>query len=40
VRVRIGDYQIDGTLRGALDRLRDHIMLEIERRGARATSTE
>ncbi|MGQ9656383.1 MAG: F0F1 ATP synthase subunit delta [Fimbriimonadales bacterium] len=40
VRVRIGDYQIDGTLRGALDRLRDHITLEIERRGARATSTD
>ncbi len=40
VRVQIGDYQIDGTLRGALDRLRDHITLEIERRGARATSTE
>ncbi|BCW96677.1 MAG: ATP synthase F1 subunit delta [Fimbriimonadales bacterium] len=40
VRVQMGDYQIDGTLRGALDRLRDHITLEIERRGARATSTE
>ncbi|MFN3689721.1 MAG: ATP synthase F1 subunit delta [Fimbriimonadales bacterium] len=40
VRVRIGDYQIDGTLRGALDRLRDQIMLEIERRGARVASTE
>ncbi len=40
VRVQIGDYQIDGTLRGALDRLRDHIMLEIERRGARVASTE
>ncbi|GIV10610.1 MAG: F0F1 ATP synthase subunit delta [Fimbriimonadales bacterium] len=40
VRVQMGDYQIDGTLRGALDRLRDHIMLEIERRGARVASTE
>lgn len=40
VRVRIGDYQIDGTLRGALDRLRDHILLEIERRDARAVSTD
>ncbi len=40
VRVQIGDYQIDGTLRGALDRLRDHITLEIERRGARAVRTE
>ncbi len=40
VRVQIGDYQIDGTLRGALDRLRDQIMLEIERRGARVASTE
>ncbi|MCX7926512.1 MAG: ATP synthase F1 subunit delta [Fimbriimonadales bacterium] len=38
VRVQIGDYQIDGTLRGALDRLRDQIMLEIERRGARVAS--
>lgn len=40
VRVQMGDYQIDGTLRGALDRLRDHIMLEIERRGARVATTE
>ncbi len=40
VRVQMGDYQIDGTLRGALDRLRDHITLEIERRGARAARTE
>lgn len=40
VRVQMGDYQIDGTLRGALDRLRDHVMLEIERRGARVASTE
>ncbi|GIV04541.1 MAG: F0F1 ATP synthase subunit delta [Fimbriimonadales bacterium] len=40
VRVQMGDYQIDGTLRGALDRLRDHIMLEIERRGARVANTE
>ncbi len=40
VRVQMGDYQIDGTLRGALDRLRDQIMLEIERRGTRVASTE
>lgn len=39
VRVRVGDYQIDGSLRGALDRLRENIMLEIERRVIRSTTT-
>ncbi|MDW8107205.1 MAG: ATP synthase F1 subunit delta [Armatimonadota bacterium] len=38
VRVRIGDQQIDGSLRGALDRLRESITLEIERRVARSTT--
>ncbi len=33
VRVRLGDYQIDGTIRGALERLHDHVRLEIARRG-------
>lgn len=32
VRVQMGDYQIDGSVAGALDRLRDHVRLEIERR--------
>lgn len=32
VRVKLGDYQIDGSLRGALERLHEHIRLEIERR--------
>ncbi len=32
VRVQIGDYQIDGTIRGALERLHDHVRLEIARR--------
>jgi F-type H+-transporting ATPase subunit delta len=32
VRVELGDYQIDGSVAGALDRLRDHVRLEIERR--------
>lgn len=40
VRIRIGDYQIDGSLRGALDRLRESIALEIERRVVRPTPTE
>ncbi|MEN3000742.1 MAG: ATP synthase F1 subunit delta [Armatimonadota bacterium] len=33
VRVRLGDYQIDGSIRGALERLHDHVRLEIARRG-------
>ncbi|GBC92929.1 ATP synthase subunit delta [bacterium HR15] len=32
VRVRLGDYQIDGTIRGTLERLHDHVRLEITRR--------
>lgn len=32
VKVRMGDYQIDGSARGMLDRLHDQIKLEIERR--------
>jgi F-type H+-transporting ATPase subunit delta len=31
VRVRIGDYQIDGSIRGALERLHEHVRLEIAR---------
>lgn len=34
VRVQMGNYQIDGSIAGALDRLRDHVRLEIERRRA------
>lgn len=33
VRVRLGDYQIDGSIRGALERLHEHVRLEIARRG-------
>ncbi len=32
VKVQIGDYQIDGTLRCALENLREHVRLEIARR--------
>jgi len=32
VRIRLGDYQIDGTIRGALERLHEHVRLEIARR--------
>ncbi len=32
VKVQMGDYEIDGTLRGALERLREQVRLEIERR--------
>lgn len=32
VKVRMGDYEIDGSIRGALENLRERIRLEIERR--------
>lgn len=32
IKVQMGDYEIDGTLRGALEQLREHVRLEIERR--------
>lgn len=32
IKVRMGDYEIDGSIRGALENLRERIRLEIERR--------
>ncbi len=37
VIVQMGDYQIDGSLQGALNRLHEHVRLEIARRGATRT---
>ncbi len=37
VIVQMGDYQIDGSLKGALDRLHEQVRLEIARRGTART---